>query len=194
MKTKYEIGDKVYRAGTYSMLKKHPCPDCKGVRTWTAISRVGIEYEIPCPRCTASFQFNSELSLSYNWREPTVSKLTIGSVRTDSADEYPISYMCVETGVGSGSIYYEHELFSTDEEALVAAEALVAVETGEGTVPHNQFKGILEYSDYQFESALIKAAKNSKAEVSANLSLMFDKLWDATTMDEVRAIMEETEL
>lgn len=57
--------------------------------------------------------------------------LTIGSVRFDShdsgADSEPASYMCRETGVDSGSIWYESQLRATREEAEIDAVASIAI-------------------------------------------------------------------
>jgi hypothetical protein len=33
-------------------------------------------------------------------------------------DKKEITYMCKETGIGSGTVYYENRLFSTYEKAL----------------------------------------------------------------------------
>jgi hypothetical protein len=48
-------------------------------------------------------------------------------VRIDTAqkqdeDYHPVSYMCLETGVGSGAVYYEHRMFDTEEAALAFAQ------------------------------------------------------------------------
>lgn len=50
-----------------------------------------------------------------------VRELTIGSVRIDTAGKEPISYMCSETGIGSGNVYPESYFYATRVEADVAA-------------------------------------------------------------------------
>ena len=103
---KYEIGDKVWRAYTTVEHFQHDCPDCLGEKEWKAESPAGTKYTFPCPRCSSMYQSNSALSLKYRKFVPSTQLLTIGSVRLDTADkDHPVSYMCVETGVGSGSIH-----------------------------------------------------------------------------------------
>jgi len=55
---------------------------------------------------------------------PEVRSLTIGSVRVDTAakESERISYMCEETGIGSGAIFYEHDLFLEYEVAVEIAK------------------------------------------------------------------------
>jgi hypothetical protein len=56
-----------------------------------------------------------------------INECTIGSVQIDSADqERPVRYMCVETGVGTGTVYDEKNLFKTHPEAKVWGEAELA--------------------------------------------------------------------
>jgi hypothetical protein len=60
-----------------------------------------------------------------NWADRAhIDEVTIGSVRIDTADENPVAYMCKETGIGSGSIYYEKNLRATrfEAEELAASE------------------------------------------------------------------------
>jgi len=62
----------------------------------------------------------------------TVRKLTIGSVLIDThEDRGPVSYMCRETGIGSGSIYYESKLFASKADADAHASAEAASKTVE---------------------------------------------------------------
>jgi enhancing lycopene biosynthesis protein 2 len=53
-------------------------------------------------------------------------QLTIGSVRIDTNHESPIEYMCVETGVGSGSVWDERQLYASREEAEAVLPKMVA--------------------------------------------------------------------
>ena len=107
LKTKFSIGDAVYHASTTTTKKQHPCPDCLGSRKWSATSPAGGSYQFGCPRCGGGYRSEDALSLDYTQFVPIVRKLTIGSVRVDTSDNRPVSYMCRETGVGSGSVYAE---------------------------------------------------------------------------------------
>lgn len=101
------------------MSKKRPCPDCLGQRYWKAISPAGSEYKIWCPRCQCTNTLPRELSLDYSIHEPEPVLYTIGSVRVDTNDKEPISYMCQETGVGSVRVYRESELFHDLQDCIL---------------------------------------------------------------------------
>ena len=85
IETKFSVGDVVYSAGTTTTRKQHPCPDCKGERKWNVTSPAGGEYTIGCPRCTACFMSDRDLSLDYTAHVPIVQRRTIGSVQFNSA-------------------------------------------------------------------------------------------------------------
>lgn len=123
---KYKIGDTVYFRSIEQKRVRQPCPDCLDTRQWKVTTPAGEEFQVDCARCASSYWNGSGIHIT-SWH-PTVRRLTIGSVRTDTAarDGETVSYMCLETGVGSGSVYYEPLLFSSEEDALRAAEALCA--------------------------------------------------------------------
>ena len=150
---KFDINDKVFGIHTEVVIKQHPCPDCLGKKEWTVTSPAGSEYKFDCPRCCASYLSNRDASLKYPVHTPKVRHLTIGSVRTDSNDkERPVSYMCVETGVGSGTVHYEGTLFSNREDADAAAQLLADKLTSENTQCIERYADSLSVSDYQLKS------------------------------------------
>lgn len=110
--TKYNIGDKVWIGRTHWQDKSIVCPEC--VNGFIKLRlKSGQENHAKCPVCygrgrDARWDFYA-----------SVEEFTIGSVRYDSAasPEEQFSYMCVETGVGSGSIWYEPNIFTTKEGA-----------------------------------------------------------------------------
>jgi len=186
IETKFAIGDVVYHASTHLTTKQHPCPDCKGERKWKAISPAGAEYEFACPRCAATFQSNSDLSLRYQAFAPAVSRLTIGSIRVDTADERGHSYMCVETGVGSGSIYYENDMFLTHEEAMTVA-TLKAAEQDKGIEwVAKLYDKTLSLSDYELNSAEREATKAAHTEKMIAIRNFFDDLEWSDDADAMR--------
>lgn len=195
IETKFSIGDVVYRSGIVTVTKHHPCPDCKGSTKWKAISPAGGEYEFRCPRCAASYQSNRDLSLAYSTFDPSVSRLTIGSVRVDTHDERGANqYMCVETGVGSGSIYHEADLFHTKEEAEESAKAKAAAACVEVEWVAELYNKTLSLSDYELTSAEREANSAAHSAVMSNIRNFFDDLeWsdDVTAMRDAVAKFRE---
>lgn len=133
---KYNIGQVVWRGHTSLHTTKLSCPDCQDTLKWTLTSPSGLTLEVPCRRC--QYTYSSELpSLWLREHKPEVCSLTIGKVTIElgsvsSWANEPVTYMCQETGVGSGSNYRESELYTTEAEAYAAAkmeaEHLTAIE------------------------------------------------------------------
>ena len=150
---KFDINDKVFGIHTEVITKQHPCPDCLGEKEWTVISPAGSEYKFDCPRCRASYLSNQDASLKYPVHTSKIRRLTIGSVRTDSNDkERPVSYMCVETGIGSGAIHYEDTLFLNKEDADIGAQILADKRNSENTQFIKRYRDSLSVSDYQLKA------------------------------------------
>lgn len=163
IKTKWAVGDVVYAASTDRKTEKLPCPDCKGSRKWKAVSPAGAEHEFNCPRCSTSYMSNNDLRLAYNVATPRVRKLTIGSIEYRSVGigggPPETRYMCKETGIGSGSVYGDDDLFATEERALARAVTL-AHQQDESNIKNDKYwHGRLEISDYQLGDAQAEAAK-----------------------------------
>lgn len=191
IETKYSVGDVVYFASTVSTKKRHNCPDCLGTRKWSAKSPAGGEFEFACPRCSASYQSDRDLSLDYTAYEPTASRVTIGSIQVNTAPgsyDHGNRYMCVETGIGSGSIYDEDRLFETEDEALAAAQALADEQNAKTEWIVQLYNKTLSLSDYQIESAKLKlaedVARNARSSLW-NLDYLFDQIKDAMGKDEI---------
>lgn len=197
IETKYGVGDVVFHAGTTTEAKQHPCPDCHNTRKWSALSPAGNEYTFACPRCTASYSHHNNLSLKYTASVPHVVRLTIGSVRYNShpgSYDHGAQYMCVETGVGGGSIYSEANLFTTHDEAMAAATAKAA--TANATVPYivEAYNRSLEISDYQLENALLKKAKDAASEAGQllwNVNDLFETIKEAADKDAIAEAIDD---
>lgn len=189
--TKYSVGDVVYRAGVTTEGKRHACPDCKGTLKWKAISPAGTEYEFACPRCTARYMHDRDLSLDYSEYVPLVSRLTIGSIQVNTAPgsyDHGNRYMCRETGVGSGSVYNEADLFPTEEEALAAAQISAATSNATTEWVVKLYNKTLEVSDHQLESAALKLASDKASRASSllwNLNGLFDQIEEADGKDAI---------
>jgi hypothetical protein len=196
IETKFDMGDVVYHASTTTERKQHPCPDCLGSRVWACQSPAGAEYEVPCPRCGGGYQANRDLNLSYAIHAPSVRRLTIGSVRAntdrdDGSYDSGNSYMCLETGVGSGSVYREADLFATEAEALAAATAKANVQNIEPTGwVAKQYAESVKFSDYELRDAAIKAAEGRAWSANYDANQLVQDLSDAEDMDDVKSILE----
>lgn len=111
IETKYNIGDCVYHVMYTQKQIKKPCPSCNSK------GRINLKKQkFNCPDCYGRGTKESYSKRQWMFDVP----LTIGSIRYDSArSDETTTYMCNETGVGSGSIYHEEDLFLTKEEAEV---------------------------------------------------------------------------
>lgn len=195
--TKYSIGDKVFCARTVTERKKHPCPDCKGSREWRAMSPAGGEYTFGCPRCAAQYNSDRDMTLDYSAHVPSVSCLTIGSIQVNTekgAYDEGARYMCVETGIGSGSVYNESDLFNTEEEAR--SEAQTRADSLNSTVEWiaTLYNKTLSISDYQLENAALKLAADEKSNARSmlyNLGYLFDSIKEAADKDAILEAIDD---
>lgn len=185
--TKFDIGDTVFHARTATTVKSHPCPDCIGSKKWIAQSPAGGSFEVPCIRCASNYQANHRLSLNYSSFEPVARRLTIGSVRADTNSDRSPEYMCVETGVGSGNVYREADLFRTEAEALVAAQAQANVQNTnpDGWVA-KQYDETARFSDYELKDAEIEAAKQASSLALIGVRDLLEDLDEAESLEDVR--------
>jgi hypothetical protein len=195
IETKFNIGDVVYHATVTTERRSHPCPDCLGTRKWKAVSPAGAEFSFGCPRCGGQYHAKHDLTLDYSWWVPTASKRTIGSIKanTDKGDSYDggNTYMCHETGIGSGSIYREAELFLTKEGALAHAQLKADEQNAnpDGWVA-KQYAGTLEVCDYELESAAIKAAESKAWSMGYDVRSVLDEVEMADDLEDAKLAVE----
>ena len=189
IETKFEVGEAVFKAGTTIVRKQHECPDCLGTRKWSAKSPGGGEYTFPCPRCGGGYMSNRDLSLDYSVHAPTVERLTIGQVRAISGED--AEYMCRETGIGSGTLHREKDLFRSEAEAQEAAKLLAAERTEKTDWMVKQYDAALGMSDYQLDSATLRSARDHLNHIKATTQILFEDLRDCETLDEVHALLDE---
>jgi len=159
---KFKVGDTVFAVYTRQTIAQHPCPDCLGTKKWKVITKAGHEMECSCCRCDG-WRSSDIPSLSYTKHVPTVQKLTIGSVRVDTAPSYGddyVSYMCQETGIGSGSVYYENKLFDNEEIAQKEADSRVADDQSKEDAQPHAIEGKY-FSAITLKDAALEAAKSS---------------------------------
>ena len=126
LKTKYSLNETVYYIHKTVDRVRNPCAMCLGERWLTANS---IRHT--CPHCNGrgyeditngeSFKVSEPLtigriSVKVTSIKPTGMFENVGVYNPDNI-KYETSYMCYETGIGSGNVYYEDKLFSSKEEA-----------------------------------------------------------------------------
>lgn len=137
--SKFNKGDAVFSAEVEWTDKTVTCPDCLGDRTWLVVFPSGQSQNIDCQTCKRSFEPPSGRLILKEWK-PIVRKRTIGSIRYNDTDKSPYSYMCKETGVGSGRVYYETDIYETEEEAKVVAQQ--KFEEQQLSIAKNNFKTV----------------------------------------------------
>lgn len=138
IETKFSNGDVVYHAYVGTMHVQIPCEGCDGSGR---LGIVGRDMTVRCPDCYGTGNHGRSEAA------PAAQKLTIGRVGVEITDSpgtadhrgeifsqdgngftnySPIQkreelYMCIETGIGCGSVYPVEDLFSTEQEALERA-------------------------------------------------------------------------
>jgi hypothetical protein len=185
--TKFSIGDTVYHAWTTTERKQHPCPDCLGSRKWEAKSPAGRVYQFACPRCGSDYQSERDLCLHYSVFSPAVHCLTIGQVEAHAGgSEAKNKYMCHETGIGSGTVYYEQDLFATEAEAKEAAT--IKASLNNNTVPWvaEQYNRTLRVCDYQLSDATVKSERDRLAQVRVTLDYLVEDIRGCISIEEVQ--------
>lgn len=123
---RFEIGQQVWHVRISTKTEQYPCPDCDGTKVWFALTAACEHLPVQCARCSLFSPLGNKLpSLAYFHKIMSVEPLTIGAyqVRSDLDTNRQVSYMCRETGVGTGSVYYESDLYPTEQEAAAAAVA-----------------------------------------------------------------------
>lgn len=89
-----------------------------------------------------------------------------------------MSYMCVETGVGSGSIWYERYLFPSEAEAQADADrrAVIEMQKVMESPRGKQLAEIRDLSTYQLKDALVKEAENRAWEAGYSLRRIVERI------------------
>lgn len=134
---RFIIGDVVYRVDENVTIERYPCPDCRDTKTWTATTAAGEVVKVPCCRCGTQWSRPDQVPpLNKTVAVSSVRRLTIGSVQINTEDDHPVRYMCRETGIGSGWVHSESDLYATEQDAnRAAARANAARQTVLDTHP-----------------------------------------------------------
>lgn len=122
IKTKYNLGDVVYNASCYRDSYFEKCPDCDGTGKWKV---EGKDLHVGYKTCNESSWQKSIAGKVRKFKYfPKVQKLTIGQIRATIGYGPEVRYMCKETGIGSGTLWYESNLTKDKELAEKCAEIL----------------------------------------------------------------------
>lgn len=121
LESKFNIGDTVFAARADREDVAVTCPECLGSRHWEVTSPAGNTMTVECPTCTYGYEVRGYITKSEV--RPTVQRLTIGQVRYEIET---FTYMCQETGIGSGTIWSEDRLSRTHEAAMERSVSFAA--------------------------------------------------------------------
>lgn len=185
--TKFGVGDTVWHANITTETKAHPCPDCLGSREWEATSPAGAAFKVPCLRCSSTYQSSDALNLRYQQWVATAQKLTIGTVRANAGGDRGHEYMCLETGIGSGALYYEDRLFETEEAARRHGKSMADANNADaGGWVAKQYDRTAQFCDYQLKDAEIEAAKSASRRALYDVAYLIEDLEAADSLRDVR--------
>lgn len=153
---KYQIGDVVYYARVDREIQRLPCPDCKDTGVWTLTTPAGDTYTVECLRCRRGNIYDVPGNKIATW-VPKIQEVTVGSIEVNTAREKPVRYMCKETGIGSGQVYDEEELFTQRHDAQLYAEIKASRYVRESPLSPTdklvQSTGLLRFTDAFVEKA-----------------------------------------
>ena len=130
--TLFDLGQTVWLIRQETTPVTRPCEVCDG-RGYLDLVKGG---NVHCTNQWASKDRCNggvvTLAITQPWKV-VIRSLTVGQVeacapqRTHDGWDESVRYMCEETGVGSGSVYYEPHLFASREEAQAECDARNAV-------------------------------------------------------------------
>jgi len=188
IETKYAKGDVVYGATTVREQRRAKCPDCLETRKWIAKSPAGVDYELGCPRCSTGYLSDPNLSLTYLEEVGSVTKLTIGLVRFDGECA---EYMAHETGIGSGSLWREDQLFNTEEEAKTYGDMLGKLNDAEREKHPQPMTKPPRVSDYNIGDARLEAARKENSALQWKVHDLLMEIREAETLADAIAKIDE---
>jgi len=125
IETSFSIGDKIYVLRDKRLRKQVMCGACRGKGKLTGMD----ELELKCPKCQDGFLTFHEKVQNHVVGPLTIGKVSVQVVESRGVEGYfgdnyahqskrEESYMCEETGVGSGFVYYLHKgVFGSHEAA-----------------------------------------------------------------------------
>ena len=180
---KFRKGEVVFHIQKTTKEHRAACPDCLGTKLWTVKTPAGEEFQTSCSRCGGSYG-----SPPLRWWEPsfTIVRLTIGMTKiNDWGEKDDIRYMCNETGIGSGSLYDEKNLFKDEAVArdvgnLWLEQAKVEY-ANKAETKHNVLSK--ELSAYTFMDAKVREAQHKTDVAEGKLRNLYYTLHDTASQN-----------
>lgn len=186
MDIKYKIGQEVWYGSSQPGMEKFPCPDCLETGEWSLKSPAGLEGTVQCPRCKGS------RCLTQYIHQPFIEALTIGSIQTNTAVEAKrsVQYMCTETGVGTGRVYSQQDLFLTPEEAQQDAETKIALANAK--LEKDPKRAELRYlSEYDIRTSMLKKDELEASKYRNRLHGLLERICELGTYNSIGGRFEE---
>ena len=117
--TKYTVGDTVYRkTAEYRDYREVSCELCRGAGE---VPIAGAEdRKAECPDCYGRGTRGVDFPVPSRPQELTIGQVNVTTQNKTDRGEKHVTYMCKETGVGSGTVHREEHLFESAEEALAS--------------------------------------------------------------------------
>lgn len=104
--TKFNVGDNVYLGRAEWTSEMVECPSCKGTGYWNVVGHAGT-WQASCQVCKDYSNWSDTArgkgQVKRSGRRAMVTPLTVGSIQLDTNREEETRYMCVETGIGTGT-------------------------------------------------------------------------------------------
>lgn len=133
--TRYDLGDVVWHVHKLTARRAAFCGLCAG-DGWVAIAADATKRAI-CPDCHG--RRYSQTEMVYEEPRATISRLTLGLVDVRVLpDSTTVRYMADETGIGSGSMHEERDLYPSYEEAMAECDDAVVIFDARGHVLVNR--------------------------------------------------------
>lgn len=108
IKTKFNIGERVFFPYSETTMEETICPACKGKKT----------IEIDGNKFTCASCIDGTITKFRTNFIVRNSKIGLINTTTNKDSITETNYMLAATGIGSGALWKEHEIFATKEECL----------------------------------------------------------------------------
>jgi len=138
--SKFNLGDRVWRLDIRDRVEAETCPQCAGTGS---IKSYDLKYTYTCRAhdCNRG-KVNVRVFDAATPAPMTIGQVTIVERDRDRADQWhkqrEETYMCKETGVGSGSVWDVDKLYASDEEANAAAAGITRARALDEAYAHNE--------------------------------------------------------
>jgi hypothetical protein len=129
--SRYTVGDVVYGLTVRPHRYWKVCDVCNGTARVKIADHPELSTYCPVKNCTGGKVWLEDMGSYYE-----ISYLTVGQVRVVVGYGAEVTYMCEETGVGSGQVWHEGRLYPSYTAAEVAAREQGAVLREELLVPN----------------------------------------------------------